>query len=379
MKHRLINVMRWIGRRVVLTPERDHAVAKWLILVCWLGTTAAAVTVAIGSPTGAGMLAHASDIAKAVGLNGLAFLIVSLVLGIVLSLMYVPLPRLALGSLLYMMALSVAILYYVKSGLLFSYIAGIGYGLAVGLIGLAVIFLIRKKVGRVILLGAAGLVVVAILAGKLDEQELSLQVTGDAPATIDVSNPGESGPHDFTFFTYGSGDDVQRAEYGAEVDEVTPTVDASDFITKWPEKREAFWEFGPENLPLNGRTWLPDGDGPFPVVLMVHGNHTMEYFSTDGYDYLGEQLASRGFLAISVDEDFVNYSNVSGSPNDNYQLRAWLLLKHLAQLQRMNQSETSALFGKADFDQVALIGHSRGDRRWQWPGITRLSLAMMKP
>src|SRR5699024_1952323 len=150
-------------------------------------------------------------------------------------------------------------------------------------------------------------------------------------------NPAVNGDYDYSFFTYGSGKDIQRPEFGDTVDEVTETIDASDLITNWKDDRSDFWGYDETNLPINGRTWMPKGQGPFPVVLMVHGNHVMEEFSTDGYDYLGELLASRGFIAISVDEDFINYSNVSGSPNDNYKLRAWMLIKHLAELQQMNQ------------------------------------------
>src|SRR5699024_3703524 len=128
----------------------------------------------------------------------------------------------------------------------------------------------------------------------------------------------------------------------------------------WKKDRKEFWGYDATNLPLNGRVWMPDGNGPFPIVLMVHGNHVMEEFSTDGYDYLGELLASRGMIAISVDEDFINYSNVSGSPNDNYKLRAWILLQHMKQLQHMNKLPESKLNGKIDFDQIALMGHSRG-------------------
>src|SRR5690625_4859995 len=93
---------------------------------------------------------------------------------------------------------------------------------------------------------------------------------------------------------------------------------------------------------------------------MVHGNHTMEYFSTSGYDYIGQLLASRGFIAISVDEDFINYSNTFGIPNDDHELRAWMLLQHLVYLQQMNNTPGNDLYQNIDFDQVALVGHSRG-------------------
>src|SRR5699024_6371502 len=57
---------------------------------------------------------------------------------------------------------------------------------------------------------------------------------------------------------------------------------------------------------------------------------------------------------------FVNYSHWRGSPNDNYQLRAWLLLQHLTQLQEMNETTDSRLSEKIDFNHVGLAGHSRG-------------------
>src|SRR5699024_11807176 len=79
---------------------------------------------------------------------------------------------------------------------------------------------------------------------------------------------------------------LHREAFGDEVDEVVPTIDASERVTKWPDSREEFWGFDSSNLPLNGRVWMPEGEGPFPLILMVHGNHTMEYFSTGGYDYL---------------------------------------------------------------------------------------------
>ena len=41
-------------------------------------------------------------------------------------------------------------------------------------------------------------------------------------------------------------------------------------------------------------------------MLIVHGNHNWREFSDPGYGYLGELLASRGFILASVDENFIN-------------------------------------------------------------------------
>src|SRR6202044_1603663 len=101
--------------------------------------------------------------------------------------------------------------------------------------------------------------------------------------------------------------------------------------------RTAYWGFDAAHMPLNGRVWMPEGQGPFPLVLVVHGNHVMEDYSDPGYAYLGELLASQGFIVVSVDENFVNLSLADYADpfslrmGDENKVRAWLLLKHLAQ------------------------------------------------
>jgi hypothetical protein len=38
--------------------------------------------------------------------------------------------------------------------------------------------------------------------------------------------------------------------------------------------RKEYWGFDFTKLPVHGRVWYPDGAGPFPLVLIVHGNTT---------------------------------------------------------------------------------------------------------
>jgi len=101
--------------------------------------------------------------------------------------------------------------------------------------------------------------------------------------------------------------------------------------------------------------WYPQGDGPFPLVLIVHGNHDMKDFSDPGYGYLGQHLASRGFILVSVDENFIN-GNLRGE-NDG---RGWLLLEHLRHWRVWNDSLGSPFYHKVDMGNIALMGHSRG-------------------
>ncbi|MNW52207.1 Alpha/beta hydrolase family protein [compost metagenome] len=105
---------------------------------------------------------------------------------------------------------------------------------------------------------------------------------------------------------------------------------------------------------------MPEGNGSFPLVLIVHGNHLMEDYSDDGYAYLGQLLASRGFIAVSVDENFLNYSVWTGIPNNDIKTRAWILLKHLQQIDSFAEDPSTPFYQKVDFSQIGLVGHSRG-------------------
>jgi dienelactone hydrolase len=178
-----------------------------------------------------------------------------------------------------------------------------------------------------------------------------------AHQTITAPNPSEPGPYKVVHIYYGSGNDKQRAVYRDSVTFKTKPVDVSPYVTVPPaaaDDRKKFWGFDMKKVPLNARVWYPEGAGPFPLVLVVHGNHNPEDFSDPGYGYLGEQLASRGFILASIDENFIN--GLSGE-NDG---RAWLLLKHLQEWKRWNDSTGSPLFHKVDMDKIALMGHSRG-------------------
>lgn len=184
-----------------------------------------------------------------------------------------------------------------------------------------------------------------------------------AVTSLKLDNPGLPGPYTVNSLTYGSGSD-RRDEYGTDAALETPTVDGTAIypgfgglgggIANW------FWGFDYTQLPLNGRVWYPDGDGPFPLVLIVHGNHSMAHFSDAGYAYLGEHLASRGMIAVSVDENFLNGYMLADAGGAEMPLRGWLLLKHLQQWRTWNETPHNLFYEQVDLNRVALIGHSRG-------------------
>lgn len=204
-------------------------------------------------------------------------------------------------------------------------------------------------------------VVVAALAVSGCTQALKLMKDDSAVVlaqhTIEAPNPAEPGPHTVKTLFYGSGTDKQRPEFRTGVTIKTKTVDVSPFATVTgtaAKQRKDFWGFDLKKAPLNGRVWYPDGPGPWPLALIVHGNHNWREFSDPGYAWLGELLASRGIITVSVDENFINGLSAE---NDG---RAWLLLKHLEVWKTFNETEGGPFHRKVNMDNIAVMGHSRG-------------------
>jgi len=206
---------------------------------------------------------------------------------------------------------------------------------------------------------APGLLAVAFAVGCTAALELEPSDADEVLARhlLEAPSPAEPGPYEVGFLYYGSGTDLRRPEYRDSVAFTTTTVDASPFVDlgRWADERNAYWGFSPDSFPRNARVWYPEGDGPFPLVLVVHGNHDMKDFSDPGYAWLGELLASRGYIVASVDENFLN-GRIRGE-ND---ARAWMLLEHLAAWREFAADPENPFHGKVDLDRVALIGHSRG-------------------
>jgi dienelactone hydrolase len=188
--------------------------------------------------------------------------------------------------------------------------------------------------------------------------------------TLALPDPAKPGPYRVTSFTYGSGKDLYRPEFAKGVRFVTRTVDGTKLDKKWAGfggfLRTRYWGFDAARMPIQARVWWPEGHGPFPLVLIVHGNHRMEESSDPGYAFLTTLLASQGFIVASVDENFLNSSLADlADPfrfrnGEESQARGWLLLEHLKQWRAWNADASNPLHGKVDMGRIALVGHSRG-------------------
>ncbi|MFA8434903.1 MAG: hypothetical protein ACEPOZ_10345 [Marinifilaceae bacterium] len=179
---------------------------------------------------------------------------------------------------------------------------------------------------------------------------------------LTAADPSQPGAYPVEFLTYGNGTD-RRPEFGEEASLKTNSVNGKPFTGElegdFKSMRKNYWNFNCTELPLNGRVWYPKGNGPFPLVLIVHGNHSMREYSDPGYAYLGELLASRGYIFVSVDENFLNGDWAANYSKEN-DARGWLLLEHLKTWRKWNDDSENPFFNKVNMDKISLIGHSRG-------------------
>ena len=220
-----------------------------------------------------------------------------------------------------------------------------------------------------IVAAVASLAVYGVLIGWLVDRgstEHLVKVKRPDPvriAPLAAADPSRPGPFRVRTLTYGSGTDRWRPEFGEKAGLKTKPVDGTPFLEGnegWGMKlRTWYWGFGSDKLPLNGRVWYPEGPGPFPLVLVVHGNHNMGESSDPGYGWLGELLASRGFITVSVDENFLNGTWWGGLETEN-DARGWLLLQHLKAWRGWSRTPGNPFHRKVDLDRIGLIGHSRG-------------------
>lgn len=221
----------------------------------------------------------------------------------------------------------------------------------------------------VLLFGIIGILI--LLWWLLDEGRVTsmTQVALDEPKLSSLADmlpdPSSHGTYDVLRMSYGSGTDRRQPEFAEGVSFITDTVDGSPFIEGWTWLRTWIWGFDEKALPLNGRVWYPEGEGPFPLVLVVHGNHLAEDYSDPGYAYLCDLLASRGSICVSVDQNFLNGSVVGDllgfkGLKDENDCRGWLLLEHLSFWERLATDVSMPFYGRVDLDKIALIGHSRG-------------------
>jgi trimeric autotransporter adhesin len=185
----------------------------------------------------------------------------------------------------------------------------------------------------------------------------------------------------------------------------------------------ADYNFGAQAMPLSniggirgevqGRIYLPTGGGEHPLVIFMHGRHATCYNLTTyssanvwpcpaadgeidsyaGYDGEGEALASNGYTVVSIGANAINANDNQLAPDDGAVARGQEFLDTLTWLQKANEGQPVSFFdaqtnqtldldqalaagqaaasqtgnvtaadlvGTMDFNDIGVMGHSRG-------------------
>ena len=117
------------------------------------------------------------------------------------------------------------------------------------------------------------------------------------------------------------------------------------------------FKYRSEGLDLYGFINIPDGDGPFPIILLLHGYVEPEGYNTLDYSVrYADGLVKEGYITI--------HPNLRGyAPSQNGEnilgIGDTVDLLNLLALVRQ-QSGSAGLLEKADGDRIGLWGHSMG-------------------
>jgi len=115
-------------------------------------------------------------------------------------------------------------------------------------------------------------------------------------------------------------------------------------------KHHVAWTSGGQ--PMTGTISLPDGGGPFPVVIVNHGHIPAErYWIGQDSGIFGDPMAAHGFISIAP-----NYVGYDGSgPGDPA-----LLPNQRIAVTVMDLISSLGSLPQADASRVAVVGHSQG-------------------
>jgi hypothetical protein len=176
---------------------------------------------------------------------------------------------------------------------------------------------------------------------------------------------------------------------------------------------QALSDIGGVRGEVQGRIYLPNGSQPHPLVIFMHGRHATCYNATTlqaanvwpcpagdgeidsyaGYDGAAEALASNGFEVVSIGANAINANDNQLSPDDGAAARGQEFLDTLTWLQKADWGQpvgffdaqtrqtvtldgaltagqsaaaqtggvkAASLIGTMDFNDIGIMGHSRG-------------------
>ena len=105
----------------------------------------------------------------------------------------------------------------------------------------------------------------------------------------------------------------------------------------------------------------PLDSGPFPLLVFIHGASAVPDCYL-GFGYLGELLASHGFIVVSIGAMTGPHDLLT--PDLGMRVRAELIQHHLEKWREFNETGgepfDQMFVGKVDLSRIGTLGHSRG-------------------
>lgn len=134
---------------------------------------------------------------------------------------------------------------------------------------------------------------------------------------------------------------------------VKGVIEIGEVIIEQDSYTSYFFSFMTQGKKVTGQLNIPEGDGPFPAVIMLRGYVPAENYTTGtGTKSAAGYFASRGYVTIAP--DFLGYGGSDEADEDTFVARVKRpetvldLLDSLSSLEMVNQ------------DEVVMWGHSNG-------------------
>lgn len=130
---------------------------------------------------------------------------------------------------------------------------------------------------------------------------------------------------------------------------------------------------GSQTKTVSGVINVPDGRGPFPVIVMFRGFvESQNYFLGEGTQPAGEYFAKNGFITIAP--DFLGFGDSDPAANDPFESRfqtyptALTLFKSISGIQNWNQKNifvwAHSNGGQIALETMEILGHKYPTALW---------------
>jgi len=143
------------------------------------------------------------------------------------------------------------------------------------------------------------------------------------------------------------------------------------------------WGNRPIPYVMNGAMIVPDKEN-CPVVILVHGRHTIKTAAESrydiGYGYLMKALAEQGYAVFSINMN-MQFSFENGEPKEVVRSKQ-IAADHVSRMLKANAGGEVgfpvSLEGRLDMRNVTLIGHSRNGQGILWlaPALQELGVSV---